>query len=107
MANTGIGATLVFSGGITFSGRWRSISGLNMTVESLDDTALNSTDYMEACPDDLISLDPVDITLSATLVGSGFLTSATLPELAVGQKLDGSIQIKFDGKTGPAFTPAS
>lgn len=136
MACTGVGATLVFSNGITYVGRYRSISGLQLSVESLDDTALDSTDYMEACPDDLASLEPLDISVAwdfrdpippvgdlgtitltmpiqtgqataATIVGSGFITSATFPDLAVGQIMDGTMQIKFDGKTGPAFTAAT
>ena len=136
MACTGVGATLIFSAGITYTGRYRSIAGLELSVESLDDTALDSTDYMEACPDDLMALAPIDIavawdwvdplppvgtkgtitltfplqtgqSVNATLVGSGFITSASFPDLAVGQIMDGTLQVQFDGKTGPTFTAAT
>lgn len=60
MACTGIGSTLVFSGGISFTARWRSIGGLRESVEDLEDTHLGTTDYYEYCPDDLKEADPMD-----------------------------------------------
>jgi len=133
---TGLGSTLVFSSGITFTGvRWRSIDGIRTFVESLDDTALDSSGYMESCPDDLADTDPIaveaywdfakaapvgsvgTITITfalqpgqatpASITGTGYIVDASTPPLAPGQRLIGNLTIKFDGKTGPAFTPAA
>lgn len=133
--NTGISATLVLSGGAAFTARWRSISGLRRFVEQLDDTALDSLDFMESVPDDLLESDPLDCelyfdgtkeppvgdvgsilltlplqsgqTTPLIVSGSGYITSDQMPELAAGQRLMRTVQIKFDGKTGPAVTLAT
>lgn len=136
MPNTGIGATLVLSGGSTYSARWRSISAFSQTVTALDDTALDSTDYKEFVPDDLAEIDPITVehytnlsatppvvgavctvtitfpkqpsqNTAATLTGTAIITRFNQPELSVGNRLMSTIEFQFDGKTGPTFTKAS
>lgn len=136
MANTGIGATLVLSGGSTFSARWKSIGGFNQSVGALDDTALDSTDYKEMVADDLAEIEPISVEFfaalgttppavgtvctatitmpkqpgqntAATLTGSAIITRLQQPELSVGSRLMATIELQFDGKTGPVWTKAS
>ena len=136
MANTGIGATLVLSGGSTYSARWRSISQFNQVVAALDDTALDSTDYKEFVADDLAEIDPITVetyanlaltpptvgatctvtitfpkqpnqTTAATLTGTAIITRFSQPELSVGNRLMSTLEFQFDGKTGPTYTKAS
>lgn len=134
--NTGLGATLVFSGDIVLTGlRIRSIGALRESVEALDDTALDSLGYYEVVPDDLLKTDPVQLetyydgkktiptgvcgtmtitfpllpteTTPATVTGTGFIVDHSKPSLAPGQRLITNLTIQFDGKTGPAFTAAT
>lgn len=136
MANTGIGATLVLSGGSTFSGRWRSISAFDQSVAALDDTALDSSDYKEYVADDLAEITPLTVELyanlsatpptvgstctvtitfpkqpsqntAATLTGTAIITRFTQPELSVGNRLMSTLELQFDGKTGPTYVKAS
>lgn len=137
MANTGLGATIAFTGGVTIMGRIRSIGGLHAAVEPLDDTALSSSGFYEAVPDDLATPDPITIegywdasinlfsalgtvctititgslqtgqTNPCTLVGTGFVSEVTVAEHTPGTRLMATLQVKFDGKTGPTFTVAS
>jgi hypothetical protein len=44
-------------------------------------------------------------TSPATLSGSGFITSYSLPDLSTGSLAVVSVTFTFDGETGPAFTP--
>jgi hypothetical protein len=133
---TGIGASLVFSGGITYTGfRIQSIGAIAEMVEALEDTALSSDGFYESCPDDLAKVDPFDAvvyadftkqaplasvgtitlnmplqegqTVPAKVIGSGYVSRRERPELAAGTRLTETVQVTFDGKTGPAFTPAS
>ena len=132
---TGLGSTLVFSGGIDFTGfRTRSISEIDRFVDELDDTALNSDGFYEVVPDDLKRVDPFDVeiyyegvdppigevgtitltfsltgsgTNPATLTGSGFIARASTPELVAGGRKIITIQVRFDGKTGPTFQAQS
>ena len=133
--NTGIGATLLFSGGISYTSRWRSVSGLGMFVDDLEDTALDSAGFFETVPDDLAQTDMIDIEvyfdgkksvplgtvgiLTITfplqagqstpfkISGSGYISREETPELAAGQRLIRNVQFKFDGKTGPTITLAT
>lgn len=135
--NTGLGATIAFTGGVTIMGRVRSIGGLHASVESLDDTALSSSGFHESVPDDLAQTDPITVDgywdatvnlLSAigtvctititgalqsgqsapcTIVGTGYIADVQLPEHAPGTRLTAAIQVKYDGKTGPTFTAAT
>lgn len=63
---TGSGATVTFTSigmptGVTW--RVRSVSAMNFSIEALDDTAINSTSYMEKCFSPLIDAEPVEIEL--------------------------------------------
>lgn len=135
---TGIGASLAFSNEISYAGfRVQSIGAVAEYVDDLDDTALDSAGFYESCPDDLLKVDPFDVTVysdmtkdvtaqigkvgtitltmplqpnqttAAKIIGTGYLTRNEHPELAAGTRLTNSITVKFDGKTGPAFTPAT
>lgn len=136
-SNTGLGATVVFSGGITaYTGRIKSISGLDKSIEPLDDTALDAAGFYESVPDDLAKAAPITIqyfwdykkaepslgtvgtititaplqsgqTTPLTLSGSGYITRIVQPELTTGQRLMGTIEIQFDGKTGPTHLAAT
>lgn len=44
-------------------------------------------------------------TQPATLAGSGFITSYSLPDLSTGSLAVVNVTFTFDGETGPAFTP--
>ena len=136
MAKTGIGGTLVFSDEIALTGlRYKSIGGLRESIDSLDDTALDSVGFYESCPDDLSKVDSIAIeayadfkktipvgtvgtititfpkltgeAVSAVLTGTGYITDATLPPLAPGQRLMTNFNFVFDGKTGPIYTAAT
>lgn len=136
MSNTGLGATLVFSNGISFEQiRYRSIDPLSRTVDDLDDTALDSAGFYEFVPDDLLRAGDVNVehyadfkkdpplavpgtititmplqpnqSTRATISGSGYIKESRTPTLVAGQRLLSSLVIKFDGKTGPLFTPAT
>lgn len=136
MAKTGLGAVLAFSAGIALSGiRVKTIGGHRESVDSLDDTALDSAGFYESCPDDLAKVDSIPVetyadlkktipvgavgmititfpkqdgqSTNAVLTGSGYITDSTTPPLAAGQRLMTAFNIMFDGKTGPTFTPAT
>lgn len=136
MSSTGVGASLAFTSGLSFTARWRSVDAIRITNESLEDSSLASTNFMEFVPDDLDDVEEITIefyfdatdslpvrrttgtltitfplqdsqTSNATLVGTGFITAVDVPPLAVGERLIGSLTFKFDGKTEPAFSVAS
>lgn len=136
MAKTGIGGVLTFSTGITLTGlRYKSIGGFRESIDSLDDTALDSVGFYESCPDDLSKVDSISVeayadfkkqipvgdvgtititfpqlageATAAVLTGTGYITDATLPPLAPGQRLMTNFNFVFDGKTGPTYTAAS
>jgi hypothetical protein len=46
-------------------------------------------------------------TVPAKVIGSGYISRRERPELAAGTRLTETVQVTFDGKTGPAFTAAS
>lgn len=136
MAGTGQGATLTFSGNISFTVSPRSIGGLRQFVEILDDTNLSSTNYKESCPDDLIDTDPLEFewyfdssddpaeppvgttgtlvltfapggSSASSITGTGFISEWTSPEQNIGERTVASAQFKFDGKTEPAYSTGS
>lgn len=136
MSSTGIGATLVFSNGISFSGvRLQNIGELRRYVEVLDDTALDSAGFYENCPDDLEKIDPFTVTIyfdgkkvppvgdvgdviltfpklasesvAAKVSGTCFLNESSTPELVAGTRMMANFSVQFDGKTGPTFSPAT
>ena len=137
MANTGIGATAVFTGGVTDSIVARDIGPPVAGVEDLDDTSLASTGFMESAPDDLASIERVTIegfaengthwignlktlctltityalgpndTTPASITGSGYIAQVSEPQHSISQRPLRSLEFKFDGKTGPTYTPST
>lgn len=135
-SKTGIGASLVFSAGITYSGfRVQSIGAIARMVEDLEDTALDSAGFYELCPDDLEKIDPIDVTIyfdgkkappvksvgtvtitlptqhgqatPAIISGTGYIKRREIGELTAGVRMMDSITVQFDGKTGPTYTAAT
>lgn len=137
MANTGIGATIVFTGGVSSSLVARDIGPVVVNVDDLDDTSLASTGYMETVPDDLASIERVAVesfaengtnwignlktictvtityalaageTTPAQIAGSGYIAQASEPQHSIGQRPMRNLEIKFDGKTGPTYTAST
>lgn len=135
MSKTGIGAAVAFTGNISFAARWLGIRGIRQGIETLDDTALDSTNFKEKCPSDLKDLDPIELEVywdylldlppigttgtmtitfptqgastAGTITGSAFLVDFSMPDLTTDDtQLTGTITVQFDGKTEPAFTQA-
>lgn len=130
-SNTGNKAALTLG---TQGGAYRilTIGGHKESVDDLDDSTLAS-DNMEYCPGDLEDYDTFDVsvrfdadlglpnikvvetitityglsptgTTPATVVGTGYIKEREFPEHQNNQLLEGKLTIRFDGKTGPAFT---
>lgn len=133
MPNTGLGATIVFSGGITsYAGRIYGISAVEDSVELLDDTALDASGYKEFVPDDLAQAGEVTLDVrwdhkiappaigsvgtavitfakgtgstAATVTGSAIIRRIQRPAQQIGQRQVGQITFQYDGKTGPAYS---
>ena len=134
--STGLGASVsTWSGGGTVANwRFTSIGGMSQSVEVLDDTALDSSGFMEMCPSGLKSCEPLelecywefdealptigdvgtividfplqedDTSPARTLNGSGFISSISTPTLTPNGTTVGTITVQFDGKTGPTWT---
>ena len=133
--NTGLTATLIFSAGISFTARVRSISPVARFVEALEDTALDASGFHEVVPDDLAKVDAFDVEIfwdgkkvpplgtvgtitigfpvqtgqatAAGLSGTGFIDRFETPELTPGVRLMQKLSIQWDGKTGPVSVPAT
>lgn len=131
--DTGHDSTLTLSGG--FTAKWRKIGAVEQELEKVEDTVLDSTSK-EYLPGDVAepgefeveaafsmgqalpalgSVQTITITAplktgqatAANLAGTGFLRKRTaMPELATNTLQVEKLTIAFDGKTGPAFTPA-
>lgn len=123
--------------GTAFTATWKSISAPEFTVDALDATPLNATGFYESVPDDLAKSSPITVPFYANLrqdipqvggvttatitypkqlgteateakvVGTAIITRVQLPEMAAGTLLMGTIELTFDGKTGPTFTKAA
>jgi len=124
-AQTGNGTTLVLATDGTI-GSIISMSGLSEDLPALDDTDLDTTSYMEMIPGDLMSLEPISVSVywdgssvpptpgtvqtititdsnSNTLSGTGFITNRSGPTHENNERLVGEITMQFDGKTGPTY----
>ena len=44
-------------------------------------------------------------TVNATLAGTGFISTRSLPNMATNELMEMTLTIPFDGDTGPDFTP--
>lgn len=132
MAKTGNLGTISF-GTSAFVASFTSIGAWEPEVGAIDDSHLLSSGFKTNFPDDLkdpgeTSLEchfdpsvdlptigvPESITITyphslpfrthATLVGTGYIKKGGTPELKNGQVMSQKLTIKWDGKTGPAFT---
>ena len=115
MAATGTGAVATITGDAAFTVRWRSITGLREFVETLDDTALNTTNYRQSCPDDLKDTDPIELeyffdgTKAAVPVGTKGTLTIDFPVTA--DLNPGSTAAELSGSgfiveaTSPTLTP--
>lgn len=115
----------------TLTARLRSIGGHTETASEVDDTDLTTTGYSEVVPGDLVDpgefeclaiFDPTQaatvpntttaetITItrtsgdgSNTTSGTGFIKVVKHPDHAQNEAMLGTITIRWDGATGPAF----
>lgn len=136
MAFTGNGATLTF-GTSGFTGAFTRIGETTMEYEDLEDSDLSTTGFKEYQPGDLEEPGEFEVELfydvdeqptrgtaetitidypltpgggndvEATLAGTGYVKSFTTPELVNGELMRSRLTVKWDGKTGPAFTDES
>lgn len=134
--NTGTGATLTL-GGSAFVANIVSITGVEITRESIDTTNLGvSGDYMTSIPADLLELGELEVTFNwddtaggpdptgaaasavltwpqganttaANLTGTAFVTSVKYPDFEVNGLQVGVAKLKYDGATGPTYTAAT
>jgi len=132
MPKTGNSGTITFgTSAIVLS--WTKIGEWQTTRDKLATDHLGTTGFRTYIPNDLAEpgeveceayFDPTKslasiaaiaetITISypkegagstPTLIGTGFLTMLSLPELVNGQVSKQKVKIAFDGGTGPAFT---
>ena len=129
--DTGLGAT--FSDG-SFGGAIISIGANEQTLEALDSSHLGTTTYMAKVKSDLIDPGTIDIEYfydpaiaqpnlsqavatflitypgsgtEATLTGTGFWTSVSSGEVAVGSLMRGSGTFVYDGTVGPTWSAQS
>ena len=95
LSDTGFGKKIV--GDLVDAGN------VSMTmVFGLDDSPVTPT----GVPDTITVTFPVPPggTTGATLSGTGYVSSCTLPEVTIGGLLEQTIVFTFDGVTGPAWT---
>jgi len=77
-----------------------------VTMEIIFDPSFDFTGLVSAT-DTLTITFPLGVdtnTTNATLAGTGFITSYSLPDLSTGTLSTVSVTFSFDGDTGPAFT---
>ena len=133
VGDTGVGATITLdtTGEI---GCVRTMQLPDWAMEKIDATCLDSSGFIRYIPGDLtdpgdVTVEAIfaatndiptpgiveDITITfpvgvagntaATLTGSGFISSVTMPSMAVNELMALSLTISFDGDTGPTFAP--
>jgi len=136
MSKTGIGTAIAFSGGLSYTGRWLAVRGMQQMIEILDDTALASTNFKEYVASDLKDMPEIEIdlywdytatlptigtagtltitfpkqgaTTAGSMQGSAIIANFQMPDLTTEDtQLIGTLTVKFDGKTEPSFTKAS
>ena len=135
MSGTGQSSTVAF-GTSGFSGNIHVIGGTEMSRDSISDSNLTTTTFETSIPADLVEpgefqvefeYDPntqppisgvaetITVTSpvpsgssnAATLAGTGYCTKFGTPSLQKNTLMMATATIKWDGKTGPAFTDAS
>lgn len=134
IVDTGHGATLTLSTSALVL-NWTGIDAGEETIPEVNRTHLGTTDYQEYMPGDL--KEPGEITIpfqwdneaelnigvvenititwpladgqvdQATQAGTGFIKRLKRPNFQTNQIQDGEITIKWDGLTGPIYTPGA
>jgi hypothetical protein len=134
MSFTGNGTTLTLST-TTSIGRILSVGGFDEELPDVEDNDLSTSGHNEYIPGDLIDhgevefpvvFDPDNMeslgvvetgtitfplqtgdTVAAKIAGTGYLKKRSMGSLENNQRAEGSYTWRFDGKTGPAYTPAT
>lgn len=129
--STGQGTTVAFSVAGT-QACVRSITLPEWSLESIDASCLNDVGFMKKISGDLVDPGTVEVVVvfeldddftvpdgtdetltitfptagatPGTLVGSGFVSSVSLPSVEINGLLEQTITFTFDGETGPAWT---
>lgn len=133
--DTGHGATLTLSVSL-LALDWTSIDLGEETINDIETTKLDNPAYHSFMPGDLITASEVTVpfwwdteqttypigqvetatftfplgtgqTAEATYAGTGYIKRIKYPNLQTDAVQDGELTWKFDGLTGPTFTPAT
>jgi hypothetical protein len=122
---TGNGATV---SGLGLTTLIKKISGFDVTLDTLDISALASTGFKKLIKSDLTNSPSVTVECywtgaaiaiggssttftitypgAGSFAGTGFITAVKYPDAENGSVMMGSYTVTFDGATGPAFTAA-
>ena len=108
-------------------GAFVRIGGLTQTMPDLDDSDLGNTTLHSRRRGDLIDLQPIECEVyydpddpppfiaseqwiitfpfpsGSTIVGTGFLTEDSSPELINNELMMATLSLQFDGQSGPLF----
>ena len=133
--DTGHGASLTLSEtGLSLD--WTSIDLGEETINDIETTKLDNAAYHSFMPGDLITASEITVPFfwdteeaqipigtvesmtftfpltsaqvaAATYAGTGYIKRVKYPNLQTDAVQDGELTLKFDGLTGPAFTPAT
>ena len=101
-ADTGNSATAVLSSTGLVGAGVREIGGVDQDGEKIDDTLITSTTVKTYIPGDLY--EPGSALARATLAGTGFVMSRSLPTLKNNEIMVSKYVFQFNGKTGPTHT---
>ena len=124
MGATGTGDTIAASGQASFTGRVQKIGGWDRSVETLDDTGLDTSGYEEYCFGEIIKHGAIRVeVLTAALeqlptlglvqtwtisfssgrgiTGTAAIVASVSSEGAPNQRKTETFDIQIDGKTGP------
>jgi hypothetical protein len=132
---TGHGASITF-GTTSFSAAFTSIGGSETTIDEIEDFDLSTTGHKTVRPSDLTdpgeftvpfycdgedgypavgTVETITVTYAqqtgetaaATDVGTGFIKRVKKADHSTGEMMAGELTVRWDGKTGPAFTAAT
>lgn len=134
--DTGQGATLTY-GSTSFAVTLTKIGGVTISIDKLECSGLSTAGFKKYIPGDLKEVSDLDIefrwntlqaiptiggasetftltmplrtteTTAENFAGTGFFKSITLPDLSLGEIMNGKATICFDGLTPPAITIAT
>ena len=134
-ADTGNQATISFAT-TGFTGRFHMIGSTEQEIADLEDSHLGTTDFKTYFPSDLAepgefeiefewqgddtppalgTIETITVTHpvppgmsnGAVHAGTGYVKKVAYPELRNGAIQVGKATVRWDGKTGPAYTPAT